>query len=203
MRYSHPSPLRRRRALFFRSSPPAASLRYPRFSASDPRGHHITTALPTSLPRGEAAGAPARGRKRALGVLAPLELPSGPNERWSLHFVSDCFTDVRRFRILAIVDDFKMSLSTRRLRLPLLGALARSAREEFMFLQRHGGDLGRGDCDDHSHRWRYSSDGRASATDSWGLTARRRHSPNVGEKREAGYAAAARLKEFIETTARG
>jgi putative transposase len=46
------------------------------------------------------------GRKRALGVRAPLALPSGPNERWSLDFVSDCFTDGRRFRILAIVDDF-------------------------------------------------------------------------------------------------
>jgi putative transposase len=46
------------------------------------------------------------GRKRALGVRAPLALPSGPNERWSLDFVSDSFTDGRRFRILAIVDDF-------------------------------------------------------------------------------------------------
>ena len=46
------------------------------------------------------------GRKRALGVRAPLALPAGPNERWSLDFVSDCFTDSRRFRILAIVDDF-------------------------------------------------------------------------------------------------
>ena len=46
------------------------------------------------------------GRKRALGVRALLGLPNGPNERWSLGFVSDCFTDGRRFRILAIVDDF-------------------------------------------------------------------------------------------------
>ena len=44
-------------------------------------------------------------RKRALGVRAPLALPNGPNERWSLDFVSDCFNDGRRFRILAIVDD--------------------------------------------------------------------------------------------------
>jgi transposase InsO family protein len=46
------------------------------------------------------------GRKRALGVRAPIALPNGPNERWSLDFVSDAFTDSRRFRILAIVDDF-------------------------------------------------------------------------------------------------
>jgi putative transposase len=30
----------------------------------------------------------------------------GPNQRWSLDFVSDALTDGRRFRILAIVDDF-------------------------------------------------------------------------------------------------
>jgi len=46
------------------------------------------------------------GRKRALGMRAPLSLPSRPNERWSLDFVSDSFTDGRRFRILAVVDDF-------------------------------------------------------------------------------------------------
>lgn len=45
-------------------------------------------------------------RKRALGVRAPLALPNGPNERWSLDFVSDCFSNGRRFRILAVVDDF-------------------------------------------------------------------------------------------------
>lgn len=33
-------------------------------------------------------------------------LPSRTNERWSLDFVSDAFTDGRRFRILAVVDDF-------------------------------------------------------------------------------------------------
>ncbi len=44
-------------------------------------------------------------RRRALGMRAPLSLPSEPNERWSLDFVSDSFTDGRRFRILAVVDD--------------------------------------------------------------------------------------------------
>ncbi len=46
------------------------------------------------------------GRKRALGTRAPLALPQGPNQRWSLDFVSDSLTDGRRFRILAVVDDF-------------------------------------------------------------------------------------------------
>jgi putative transposase len=46
------------------------------------------------------------GRKRAQGTRAPLTLPQGPNQRWSLDFVSDTLTDSRRFRILAVVDDF-------------------------------------------------------------------------------------------------
>ena len=46
------------------------------------------------------------GRKRALGTRAPMALPQGANQRWSLDFLSDALADSRRFRILAIVDDF-------------------------------------------------------------------------------------------------
>jgi putative transposase len=46
------------------------------------------------------------GRKRALGTRAPMTLPQGANQRWSMDFVSDTLTDGRRFRILAVVDDF-------------------------------------------------------------------------------------------------
>lgn len=46
------------------------------------------------------------GRKRALGTRAPLALPAGRNQRWSLDFVSDALRDGRRFRVLGIVDDF-------------------------------------------------------------------------------------------------
>jgi len=46
------------------------------------------------------------GRKRAQGTRAPLAVPQGPNQRWSLDFLSDAFADGRRFRILAVVDDF-------------------------------------------------------------------------------------------------
>ena len=46
------------------------------------------------------------GRKRALGTRAPMALPQRPNQRWSLDFAADAFTDGRRFRILAVVDDF-------------------------------------------------------------------------------------------------
>jgi putative transposase len=46
------------------------------------------------------------GRKRAVGTRAPITISQGPNQRWSLDFASDALSDGRRFRILAIVDDF-------------------------------------------------------------------------------------------------
>jgi putative transposase len=45
------------------------------------------------------------GRKRALGMRAPIPLPAAANERWSLDFVHDQMVDGRRFRILTVVDD--------------------------------------------------------------------------------------------------
>ena len=35
-----------------------------------------------------------------------MALPQGANQRWSLDFCRDALTDGRRFRILAVVDDF-------------------------------------------------------------------------------------------------
>jgi len=46
------------------------------------------------------------GRKRALGTRRPMAVPQAANERWSLDFISDALTDGRRFRVLAVVDDF-------------------------------------------------------------------------------------------------
>ena len=46
------------------------------------------------------------GRKRALGTRAPMAIPQGPNQRWSLDFVSDTLSEGRRFRILNVIDDF-------------------------------------------------------------------------------------------------
>lgn len=46
------------------------------------------------------------GRKRALGTRAPMTLPQGPNQRWSMDFVSDSLVCGRGFRILTVVDDF-------------------------------------------------------------------------------------------------
>ncbi|NNU41882.1 IS3 family transposase, partial [Rhizobium sophorae] len=45
------------------------------------------------------------GRKRAIGTRAPMLVPMVANDRWSLDFVSDQFTDGRRLRILTVVDD--------------------------------------------------------------------------------------------------
>jgi len=43
---------------------------------------------------------------RGLGVRAPMVLPCGVNQCWSLDFVSDALMDGRRFRILCVIDDF-------------------------------------------------------------------------------------------------
>lgn len=47
------------------------------------------------------------GRKRALGTRTPMVIPQGPNQRWSLDFVSDSLSCGRRFRILNVIDDFR------------------------------------------------------------------------------------------------
>jgi putative transposase len=46
------------------------------------------------------------GRKRALGTRRPMLVPDRANIRWSLAFVSNALTDGRRFRVLAVVDDY-------------------------------------------------------------------------------------------------
>ena len=77
------------------------------------------------------------GRKRALGTRRPMLVPENANERWSLDFVSDAFTDGRRFRVLAIVDDFSReclalvadtSLSGQRVTRELTAIMARRGR---------------------------------------------------------------------------
>jgi hypothetical protein len=80
-------------AIIPRSSPDG----YP---ADAPRGlGHEPQEVPPSLPRGTAAGAPARRTqesKRATRTRVPLTIPQGANQRWSLDFMSD----VRRRRAL-------------------------------------------------------------------------------------------------------
>jgi putative transposase len=47
-----------------------------------------------------------RGRKRATGTREPLAVPAAPSKRWSLDFLSHVFGAGRRFRTLAVNDDF-------------------------------------------------------------------------------------------------
>ena len=45
-------------------------------------------------------------RKKLNRPRVPLEVPTAPDERWSVDFVSDQLADSRRFRVFNIVDDF-------------------------------------------------------------------------------------------------
>lgn len=45
-------------------------------------------------------------RKRLMRPRVPLDLPSMPNERWSLDFVHDQLSNGRRIRVLNVVDDY-------------------------------------------------------------------------------------------------
>ena len=48
-----------------------------------------------------------RPRKRGVSPpRLPLALPSGPNERWSMDFMTDSLATGRRFRTLNVVDDY-------------------------------------------------------------------------------------------------
>jgi putative transposase len=76
------------------------------------------------------------GRKRALGTRRPMVLPSAANHRWSLDFISDAFTDGRRFRVLAVVDDFTRECLTLIADTSLSGS--RVARELDAIIARRG-----------------------------------------------------------------
>lgn len=67
------------------------------------------------------------GRKRALGARAPMAIPQGPNQRWSLDFVSDSLSCGRRFRILNVIDNFSRECLAAVVDTPLSGD--RVARE--------------------------------------------------------------------------
>jgi putative transposase len=46
-----------------------------------------------------------KGRKRAMGMRAPVLVEAKPNARWSADFVHDLLSNGRRFRILNVIDD--------------------------------------------------------------------------------------------------
>ena len=59
------------------------------------------------LYRQEGLGVRRRKRKRIGAVeRQPLAIPTRPNERWSMDFISDALSEGRKFRSLNIVDDF-------------------------------------------------------------------------------------------------
>ncbi|MGC2110863.1 MAG: IS3 family transposase [Candidatus Korobacteraceae bacterium] len=76
------------------------------------------------------------GRKRALGVRAPMAVPRRPDDRWSLDFVSDQLASGRRFRILAIFDDCTRECLAAVADLSLSGL--RVARELDLLIARRG-----------------------------------------------------------------
>ena len=77
------------------------------------------------------------GRKRALGTRAPMTIPQGTNQRWSLDFASDALLDSRRFRILCVIDDFTRECLATVVDISLSGT--RVARELDRICRRAGG----------------------------------------------------------------
>ena len=58
--------------------------------------------------REEGLGVRRRKRKRIGAVeRQPLAIPTRPNERWSMDFISDALSEGRKFRSLNIVDEFR------------------------------------------------------------------------------------------------
>jgi putative transposase len=112
------------------------------------------------------------GRKRALGTRAPMTLPQGPNQRWSLDFVSDTLTDGRRFRILMVLDDFTReslclvpdtSLSGKRVARELDTVIAHRGRP-LLCVSDHGTELTSNAiltwCQDTKVDWHYIAPGK-------------------------------------------
>ncbi|KTC88205.1 ISxcC1 transposase, partial [Legionella drozanskii LLAP-1] len=49
-------------------------------------------------------------RKKLIRPKQPMELPTAPNQRWSMDFVSDQLSNGRRFRVLNVVDDYSREM---------------------------------------------------------------------------------------------
>lgn len=49
-------------------------------------------------------------RKKLTRPKQPLEIPTAPNQRWSMDFVSDQLSSGRRFRVLNVVDDYSREM---------------------------------------------------------------------------------------------
>lgn len=113
------------------------------------------------------------GRKRAVGTRAPMTLPQGPNQRWSLDFVADTLTDGRRFRILVVVDDFTReclclvadtSLSGARVARELTAIIVRRGARPLLCVSDNGTELTSTAilswCQDSQVGWHYIAPGK-------------------------------------------
>ena len=113
------------------------------------------------------------GRKRALGTRAPMTLPQGPNQRWSLDFAADTLTDGRRFRILVVVDDFTReclclvadtSLSGKRIARELGAVIARRGTRPLLCVSDNGTELTSNAilnwCQETKVEWHYIAPGK-------------------------------------------
>jgi len=113
------------------------------------------------------------GRKRALGTRAPMTLPQGPNQRWSLDFAADTLTDGHRFRILVVVDDFTReclclvadtSLSGKRVARELTAIIARRGARPLLCVSDNGTELTSNAiltwCQDSKVDWHYIAPGK-------------------------------------------
>jgi Transposase and inactivated derivatives len=117
------------------------------------------------------------GRKRAVGTRAPMAIPQGPNQRWSLDFVSDTLVDGRRFRILCVIDDFSReclatvvdnSISGERVAREL-DAIAERRGQPLMVVSDNGTELTSKAMlkwqQDHGIDWHYIAPGKPMQTD--------------------------------------
>src|SRR5687768_2595127 len=68
-------------------------------------GHGCNHKLVYRLYREAGLSVRRRARKRVALPRQPLARPTGPNQRWSMDFVTDALADGRKFRSFTIVDD--------------------------------------------------------------------------------------------------
>ncbi len=74
-------------------------LRFKGYACNHKRLYRVYTSMKLNIRR--------RAKKRLPErVKLPLAVPEGPNQMWSLDFMSDSFTDSRKFRLLNVIDDF-------------------------------------------------------------------------------------------------
>ena len=113
-----------------------------------------------------------KGRKRAIGVRAPILVEARPNARWSLDFVHDQMANGRRFRILNVTDDITheclaaipdTSISGHRVARELTSLIQRRGKPG-MIVSDNGAELTSHAiftwCKDHKIDWHYIAPGK-------------------------------------------